>query len=534
MDQQQAQPAHPVDQGTTTKHLSQLAKALISNFEKQDEHMVGRRVTVNPVVAKFASWYEKLRNVMEYREDEVMLRAAIERILRRMLLLGGNAKTTAAPLVRELVWARYLPDNSVPEPLIEKVESSIDLHLRLRLLVIQRHKIADNALNDLIYQMMSSDIERILRPNREKEIIANVMFHVLKEDVVISDDTEETRDAQVYMAVRKAFARDDVAFLRYHLLQLFFGKLTEHSLHQIADGFMAGYQEMLKELHYPRKERIYNFVKRRTAVFFILEDIFRSHKGKLTELVQNESELEKAVFNACDEKYRSIASKVRRAIVRSVFFILMTKVVFAFAVEGTYERFFFGHILWPQLIVNTSTPPILMLIVGLFIRTPGPDNSARILDAIKIIMYNDKPRLGDMLTLKKTAERPSIVFSLLWLLAFFISFGAIFYVLHSVHFNTVSIGIFIFFLAIVSFLSYRIALTAKQYSMGEKQGFFTPFIDFFFMPVIRVGHHLSANISKINILLFIFDFLIETPFKLLFAFFEQWFLFLHAKREELE
>lgn len=516
------------------KHLSYLAKALISNFEKEDEHVGGRRITVNPVVAKFASWYEKLRNVMEYREDEVMLRAAIERTLRRMLLLGGNAKTTAAPLVRELVWARYLLDNAVPEALVEKVEQSIDLHLRLRLLVLQRHKIADHALNDLIYQIMSSDIERILRPNREKETIANVMFHVLKEDVEISDDTEETRDAQVYMAVRKAFARDDEAFLKYHLLQLYFGKLTEHSVHTIADGFMKGYQEMIHELHYQRKERIYNFVKRRTAVFLILEDVFRSRKGSITELAQNENELEKAVLAACGEKYHSIASKVRRAIVRSVFFILLTKVMFAFAVEGSYERFIYGHILWPQLVVNTSTPPILMLLVGLCIRTPGPDNTTRILEAIKTMLYTEKPRLGDMLVIKKRAERPSTLFSGLWILAFLISFGAIVYVLRVFHFNIVSINIFIFFLAIVSFLSYRIALTAHLYRMGDKQGLLTPFIDFFFMPVVRVGQRLTQNISKINILLFIFDFLIETPFKLLFAFFEQWFLFLHAKREELE
>src|SRR4051812_11101637 len=86
--------------------LSHLAKALVTNFEKPESLVHGKRMAVNPVVVKFASWYEKLRNVMEYREEEVMLRAAIERILKRRLLLGGNAKTTAEPLVRELIWAR--------------------------------------------------------------------------------------------------------------------------------------------------------------------------------------------------------------------------------------------------------------------------------------------------------------------------------------------------------------------------------------------------------------------------------------------
>ncbi len=530
---QPAEPPVPAAQ-TTTERLSHLAKALVSNFEKPESLVHGKRIAVNPVVAKFASWYEKLRNVMEYREEEVMLRAAIERILKRRLLLGGNAKTTAEPLVRELVWARYLPDSAVPESIVEKVETSIDLHLRLRLNVMQRHKIPEHDLNQLTYQLMSSDIEHLLRPNKEKETVANFMFQVLKDDVTIIDESEETRDAQVYMAVRKSFARDDIAFLRYHLLHLYFGNLTEHSIHHIAENFMHGYQELLKQQKYPRRERIYNFVKRRTAAFLILEDILRSHKTNLTAFLQNPTELERAVYNACDEKYHNIASKVRRAIVRSVFFILMTKVVFAFVVEGTYDRIFYGHILWMEMLINISVPPILMLLVSVFIRTPGPDNSLRVLQAIQTVLYTDDPRIGDALTLKKRAERPSFIFSSLWTLAFIISFGMIVYVLRLLHFNPASITIFLFFLAVVSFLCYRISLAAGQYRMGEKQGFFTPFIDFFFMPVVQIGQRVTTNIGKINILLFVFDFLIETPFKLLFAFFEQWFLFLHAKREELE
>ena len=97
----------------SSRPLTPLAQLLVDSFEHHDAPGHGRKISVNPVVAKVASWYEKLRNAMEYREEEVMLRAATERILRRLLLLGGNAKTTAEPLVRELIWARYLENNSV-------------------------------------------------------------------------------------------------------------------------------------------------------------------------------------------------------------------------------------------------------------------------------------------------------------------------------------------------------------------------------------------------------------------------------------
>ena len=107
-------------------------------------------------------------------------------------------------------------------------------------------------------------------------------------------------------------------------------------------------------------------------------------------------------------------------------------------------------------------------------------------------------------------------------------------VLTKLHFNFVSQFVFTFFLAIVSFLSYRINLLANVYRVGDKEGLLTLLVDFLFMPIIRVGRNLTIGIAQINIFLYLFDFLIEAPFKLLFAFFDQWFYYLRGRSEELE
>src|SRR6266513_1613913 len=118
----------------TFRPLSSLARTLLDSFMSEEEHQQEeRKVTVNPLVSKFASWYERVRNAMEFREDEVILRATIERILKRRLLLGGNGLSTAEPLVKELLWARYLPEPEVRHSAIKEVASSIDAHLALRL-----------------------------------------------------------------------------------------------------------------------------------------------------------------------------------------------------------------------------------------------------------------------------------------------------------------------------------------------------------------------------------------------------------------
>ena len=202
--------------------LNQYASFLIKTFEGEVMASTSRGITVNPIISEIASWYERLRNAMDIREEEVILRAAIERILKRRLILGGNGKKIASPLIRELIWARYFPDGSVPEKLIEDVAKTIDLHLALREHVLLNNHLKESDVNKWFYHLMSSKIEQVLNPNKEKEAMVNFMFHVLRDNIIIKDDTEEEKDIQTLIAIRKAYAKDDLAFLRYHLFVQYF------------------------------------------------------------------------------------------------------------------------------------------------------------------------------------------------------------------------------------------------------------------------------------------------------------------------
>lgn len=522
----------------TDVKLSPLARALVSAFDAKEDDQTEEAIHVNPFVSKVAAWYEKLRNAMEYRDEEVIVRAAIERMLRRLLMLGGTAKTSAEPLIRELIWARYLSDRSVPTGIIKKVESIIDRYLLLRLKVIQMHKVSYGELNEWIYQLLSSEIAHIVTPNNHEDVMSGFMFQILKRYVVISDDTEETKQAQVFIAVRRAFARDDEAFLRYHMFLQLIGELTDENVDTIAKEFPRTRREIIHQLKYPRRDRIYSFIKRNAAPFLILSDVMQKNGGSLEEFLTDQTKLEKAVVDSCKKKYAGTSAKVRRAILRSVIFILMTKVIFAFLVEGTYERIFYGKILWNSMLLNIGIPPVLMIGASLFITTPGSSNTKKIYSYIQGVLYNENPKVATpiMVRRKKDGSKPilSLVFTILWLFAFVVSFGAIIYVLTLLHFNIVSQAVFLFFLTIVSFLSYRISLTADAYRLGERQNLLTPFFDFLFMPIVSVGRTFTQGISQINVVLFVFDLIIETPFKVTFAFAEQWFYFLHSKREELE
>lgn len=518
--------------------FSPLAQRLIAEFGKDEITSKDKKLSVNPIISRVASLYEKLRNVMDYREEEVVRRAAIERILKRRFLFGGNGKTTAEPLIRELVWARYFADESISESTIESIAEIIDLYRALREKIILKHPgFSEGVLNEWIYHLMSSYIENTLGKKKEKEVMTNFMFKVMRDNIKIVDDSDQTRDVQVFIAVHKSFARDDLAFLRFHLFKQVFGDLTKDTVEQISSSFVAGYKEIQGQLDYPKKERILNYVKDKTAVFFILEDLLKLEKNRIKTLFKEKEEFQKTVFEICEARYNGIASKIKRAIIRSVFFVLFTKAFLALAVEGTFESIFFGRILWTSTIINIGVPPLIMTFMGYFIKPPNIANSKRIFSYIESLLSEEKTRFKEALIIKKNPDKIkpllNFIFTALWLATFILAFGMVVFLLTKLQFNILSLGIFIFFLAIISFLSYRINQSANIYSIEQEKSMGTPVVDFLFMPLVRVGRHFTDGISQFNIFLFILDFIIETPFKTFFAYSEQWFLFLQSKREEL-
>ena len=524
---------------TQDQQITPTASALIEAFAAKETLNYDQKITVNRFVSEIASWYERLRNAMDIRDDEIVLRAAIERILKRRSALGGKTgEKIAEPLVRELLWAKYFPDNSLSESTVQDVADIINIYLSLKAKLSKQKKLPENVLNEWTRQLISCQIAKLLNPKREKEIMSNYVFHILHERLKIEDDSEDNKNVQMFIAVRRAFARDDIAFLRFYLFRQIFGEITKENVEEIANNFFQGYEEIERQLHYPIKEKIYLYVKRQTPVFFILEDVFTKYKNKLGSFVANKEDFDKAVFDACEEKYRGISARVRTAIIKSVIFLFLTKAIIAYTVEYLYYGLLRNEgINLYQLVLNIIIPPLIMIVVSLFIRPPTQDNSIAILKRIHSLLYDEYPALGPTPKLRVHPEKKvtlmTMSFSLLWVVAFVVSFGLVIDILGKLGFNFLNQCIFIFFLTIVAFLAWRINVSANMYKIETKQSLITPFVDFLFLPIIRVGMRLTEGISQINILIFVFDFLIEAPFKSIFSFFEKWFLYLHTKREDL-
>lgn len=209
-----------------------------------------------------------------------------------------------------------------------------------------------------------------------------------------------------------------------------------------------------------------------------------------------------------------------------------------FAIEVPAIRWFNEPLNIMSLVINIAFPAVLLFFIVLTTKKPEDSNTQKIVEGVKEIISPDKSSLAKSIILRKPQKRkflPSLIFNIIYTASFFVSIYAITRVLSLVNFTWVSIVIFLFFLAFVSFFSIITTKGVKELLIIEKRESLLSFLlDLFYLPIILVGRWLSNNMSKVNIFVFIFDFIIEAPFKILIEIAEDWTKYVKEKGENIE
>jgi len=127
----------------------------------------------------------------------------------------------------------------------------------------------------------------------------------------------------------------------------------------------------------------------------------------------------------------------------------------------------------------------------------------------------------------------SFVFGMFYAITFLISFGLVVWVLDLIGFSWISIIIFLFFLAFVSFFATRIRKITQEYIIVDsRENILTFFLDFFSIPIIAVGKWLSQRFSRLNVFVFFLDFIIEAPFKVFVEIAEEWTRYVKERKDD--
>lgn len=504
----------------------------------------GQRVHVSEITSLPAFIYEKLRNIVDYKDEYLLRKNAIRRFLKRRIVLpkfGGNSDKAALGLVRDLVLARYLPNDSVLESRLPALGKILEKYYRLLTDVAHRGCGAPR-WREAVLGIAAVECDAYLVSPHERHAFASYAYRLLKPAIYLEDSTEpeEVRNVQLVISLQRVLERADRDIVTYYLLRHYYHDFFTLSPAEAA-AFLAPKLEVALTtfagiIEHKLGKRLQSRVRRLLTPIVILRDILHSPSAQPTELFQHPSRLEHMARETYVKVWRATRRRLRNKGFHAMVYIFFTKMVLAVLIELPYERFILGEIHYLPMGINLLFPPLLMAVITLMIKAPGKVNRETVVQAVAEGAYGGEPNFYRARRLKTA---PPIFwrrfgFGLLYLTTMGISFTALVIVLSRLGFNVLSGALFVFFVSLVSFFGLSLREQARQLKVVAGRDTMSSFVvDFFTLPIVAFGKWLSITFDRINIFVFILDYLFEIPFKTLLRVIEDWFSFLKERKEEM-
>jgi len=476
------------------------------------------KIYVPTAASSLTLLYEKVRNVIAYKQEHLLRRNAIERFLTRRFFNGSDAEI-AKTLVKELIWARYLKNDFVPEV---KIVALAAIMSKYRLFLAESPK----NYQGFIFSLASVEMERALVSPGEREALIKLMYQVLP-----------NKDTQTFLAIGRSLTkldRENLSFLLFFGHFQFWGEATRDQIIQVARQVDQIKKKIDDQLNSPRADWYFRKAKKYTAPFLALSDIVFQTKEQAKQILEDPVLFESYLRSTWAKRFTAAKTKFRREANRSILFIFVTKMTLALILELPFDLFFSHQVKLLPLTANIVFPPLLMFLVVATIRLPGRENTERLVELVKEIVKNGKIlQVEFSLPVAKKMGLKDYFFQGVLGTSFILSFAAIGWLLFSLKFNLVSAGIFVFFLSVIMFFGFLIRESAQELVViKEKEGIGNSLIDFISLPFLQLGKKLSRELGKINIFTFLFDVIIETPVKSLVQIIEDWITFIKKQKEE--
>ncbi len=548
-----------IEVSVNAKRVFQAVYNEIKEKEKREEYDDEATINVSELISKMAFFYEKLRNAVDYEEDHLLRKNAIYRILKRQIFIEGVLRSPdslelSQHLLRELIRGAYLPNNEIKETKLIEVSKILKKYISLKNYSLsaenspenkERHKFAF-----WIISLAACEIEDFLGEDKTKRAIVTSLYDLLSKKIKLDISKKlDSKDLklQIYLSICRTFLKYDkdmmnlVIFKYYNQAWIKKEKEqivypNEESIKKIADNLINVKNLIDKQLKDPLVRQLDKISQHYSLYFLIFEKVIADQPAKQYNLLKNQAKtFFSQVIKVCEQKYKRVKSKLWRAAIRSIIYIFLTKSIFAILIEVPAIYWLGEELKLFTLIINISFPAALLFLIVLFTRTPGKSNTDKIVEGVReVVSETEKTNIITIRTPRRRKPWLNFFFHLLYTAFFAFSLYIIYQVLSFIGFNWVSILIFLFFLAFVSFFSVRITKGIKELLIIKKKESFISFlIDLFYMPIIASGKWLADNASKINVFVFVFDFIIEAPFKVLVNIAEDWTQYIKERRDKL-
>lgn len=482
--------------------------------------------------------YEQLRNVSENIENHLLLQSAISRFYKRNLSFGfkKESKELAEELVIELTQAEYLKNDTTSLSKIEKINGYIADYYAMYWKILKKdHSVRPDTVQKWIVQLLTVKTEQIFNnPIRILSFAAFAYAHFNElidvRTFVVDGETVEPEDYPIvlYIAIHKALLKSNDANIRSGIMDLY-GVSSTAIVHLVHINKKIDELNALKTT-----AKLSRFVSKNGAPLRILHSrFFKKQTDTAVGSISNESLTLNQIASQVTDDYKQVQDNVRRGVIKSIIFLLITKALIGLLIEIPYDLLIEGMIVVLPLIINLLFPPVFIALTALTFKMPTEANRHALIEYVRTMLYTstkDKPQL----TYTHQTTGRSYFFNTVYVIMFLAVFYLVARQLMLLEFNIVQGIIFFIFLSTASFLGYRLTVQIKELEIvSRSQGFIMLLRDFLYAPFIFVGQKISYRFARMNIIAQLLDIMIELPLKTVLRLMRQWTAFLNNKKDEL-
>ncbi len=539
--------------------LSPATKKLIAQYQFAHKRNLPRQgvatIHVDEFASSVAAFYEKIRMIVDWKEEHLIRRTAITRKLKRRFLNAdlnnpNSSESIAEPLILELIRGGHLSNDKVEESKIKDVQTILDKYI----FIIKNRPANSNPREKIqfynwLIEIASCEIEENIASFREETALIEYMFELMKEKIILSKRvlekwkiTEEEKNIQVYIAVQQSLFKLDNPLISYNLIKYQYenwAKPDINFLSKITRNIYNVWKEIDEKITHPLGKKFYAICEKYDTPYLLLGDILSEEDSEETlKYLSDPKLLEEYVKKAYNKRLSTLGKRLSRAALYSTLSVLLTNALSVLIIEIPIAKLIYGGFSSSPFLtisVDILGPTFLMFLMVATIKKPSKKNlNLVILETMKIAYQKEKTDTYEIRTTREKSVVGAFIISFLYLLTSVASFGLIFYVLEKAKFPITSVLINIAFVAVVCFAGLAIRKRGQELTIKEGKSNISGFLfDILSLPIAGTGRWLSNKWKRYNAISAFFNALIDMPFSIFVEFLEQWRSFIKERKEEI-
>jgi len=543
------------------RELSSYTKEYIRQYQMDWEYQhraIASPLEVDELASRIAEAYEKVRKVIDWKEENLLRRGAIERILKRRLVseIYGinimpnlNATEMAEPMILELMRSGYFDNGKIAKKQVKEIENILDKYISIlnnsKLPQAPTKKHSKNKINFYTWmlEIAACEIEEVLAPAFKENALLNLMTNVLykRTNVTPSNRLSDLDQLiQIYIASMRALYNFDDPIIAYNIIKIrypFWVEETKESIAKITSTAQEIRKQIESDLNSENGKQFYKLANKYDAAYRIVGDVLDKMNNTpeiVAEKLANPDELQTMVSEAYFKRKASLKGRLFRSAVYSTISIFISGSASFILFEGPIARLAGQEFSILSLFVDLLIPSLVMFILVILIHPPKDENLSVVQKEIaKFIYQQNNEDVYEIDFSHKKNKTLNVLFIFASVICGCLGMRGIFWIFEIAKVPWTSMYIDTVNVAMIFFAAMAVKQKSKEITIEDRGNFIEFFLELFSVPLAAIGQWFSNKWKKYNFFSTFLTAVVDMPFSAFIRIVEGWRNFLKEKSSEM-